>query len=197
MTEPTTTDTGPEIPDVETCLAQLRDPAVLLAEAVRRIHVADIHMPDRADQLEQALYQLKAAEALARIVSAAAHDANVGRHENVVDAEDDEPGLQVWDSTDDRPVPVQGVRFTAHLEGQVLGVVGNVPWLWVPGVGFLAGHGGLFAGGHHGSDEGTYLLTLGGRVVSRAGQQALCITDGGIPVALPHDVLTLSSEDDR
>lgn len=186
--------------DEEEAIAALRNPAGLLVDALMRVSQGDMLMLEAAadpvvDALEQAMYRVESAKAVVDIATAAAQMADAYAYA-YRDESADEPEVAVDDSHARGPEPVQGVRFTATLTGRKLGIVGNAPWLWVPGVGFLAGHSGLFTGGDE-DGEGGCLVTLAGRVVSSTPEQALCVTDGGRSVALPHSAIDSQDEDER
>lgn len=187
--------------DEASAIEALRDPRGLLVDALVRIRQADTFMFELTGspavaEIEQAMYRVESAKAVTAIATAAANfvagDVNV-----VVDGPDGagfEAPARVAHTQP--PMAVEGVRFDAILVGRKLGLVGNVPWLWVRRVGFIGGHDGLFAGGHL-NDDGDYVVPLSGRIVSSTPEQALCVTDGGMPVALPHDMIVPMSEEDR
>lgn len=202
----TTTTTTAERDDDEAWAVQyLREPRDLLVDALLRIRQADTIMLEdgggTVDALEQSLYRVESAKAVAAISTAAADLAERERnnYELTMYTGEDGPETDVEPAAStmhtEGPVPIQGVRFTAHLVGRKLGVIGNQPWLWMRGVGFLNGADGLFTGCWT-DDDGTH-LQLHGRVVSSTPEQALCVTDGGVAVALPHSAIEPVNEEDR
>jgi hypothetical protein len=83
------------------------------------------------------------------------------------------------------PQPVQGVRFRADLHparGQYMGMIGGNEWFHLPGRGFID----ISTAEESGSDN-AYELT--GRIVSATPDHILGITDGGVGVTLPRDMV--------
>lgn len=200
----------PEGIDVETCLAQLRDPAVLLAEALYRVHRADaaqaaadaLGVPvtdadiDRGIALhDQREHLTRTADTLAYVAKAAADMAHQERQGQVVftaerlDAEDLQPGP----AHEYSPQPVAGVRFAVNLtEGyRYLGVVAGREWVHLAGYGFVD----VSDFEQVTVDQVGLTLTASGRVVSATPDHALCITDGGTPVALPRALIRESADE--
>lgn len=215
MTDDTAGHVDPEDIDVETCLAQLRDPAVLLADALHRIHRADaaqaeidglgvpitdadcdkgIALHDRQSHL------MRTGEALAYIAKAAADMAHQERQATLraiddgldqLDADMESRTVPPGDLTHDyKPQAVTGVRFTAELKGARLGIVAGRDWLYVSGYGYLD----ISHADQADRREGMR-YELSGRVVSATPEYALCITDGGTSVILPRALITESADE--
>jgi hypothetical protein len=192
------TEEIPTTPDVETLLAQLRDPATLLANALGRVHEADalIGAPDDMEPADLALYKVATAFVLDRIARTAS---------GLVEAEQrmmptpldfgalDAESLRPTPANGYAPQAVNGVRFTATVTGVYMGRVGDALWLHAPGVGFVCVSGGAaieFAAVGAVIDVG-----FSGRVVSATPDHVLCITDGGTGITLPRALITESADE--
>lgn len=184
-------------PDAETLMEQLRDPATLLANALRRIHEADalVGDPDECDPGDldfMAVYKIGSAFVLGHIAKAASDLAEVEqRHTlqvvgNSLDAEDFRPGP----AHEYEPQAVSGVRFTADLTGHYVGLVNGQEWLHVPGVGFL-----VITAAEECTDGRRVSYRMTGRVVSATTDHVLCITDGGTSVTLPRALIMESPDE--
>jgi hypothetical protein len=198
--------TDTHLPDAETLMEQLRDPATILANALDRIHRADavqadlkeIH-PQASRYAELVAYRdhLSAtADTLSFIAKTASElataeaDAQQGRLITSIDGFLDDPeGQQAYPAPagEYEPQPTNGVRFTATVVGAYMGRVAGREWSYIPGHGFIdVTDGGELA------DRG---FELKGRVVSATPDHVLCVTDGGVSVALPRALIVESPDE--
>jgi hypothetical protein len=194
-------------------LDELEDPRGLLANALRRIGQADEVEADLFEVAHPATSQIRQERRLQHLVDTANVLATIAAEAEILNAarplttddEDfeastgpvpalDDGGLPPVGSYTEPPRPTDGVRFTARLEGMDLGSVGGQMWLWAPGVGFVNVNGLPRVAA---VNVGLHAILLSGRVVSSTPEQALCVTDQGIAVALPHGILHISPDDER
>ncbi len=201
----------PEGVDVETCLQQLRDPAVILAEALYRVHRADaaqaeiealsVPICDADVSAGQAViarheHLTRTADALAYIAKSAADMAAQGRQaQPMTDADAADMDLRAVPPNDltreYEPQAVNGVRFDAKFTGYYMGAAGGNLWAFVAG--FFVAVGAFTEGCPAVGDRHSFRTS--GRVVSITPNQALCITDGGVAITLPR-VLIVESADE-
>lgn len=193
-----TPNVDPEGVDVETCLAQLRDPAVILAEALHRVHRADVLSEHMTFNLQRD-HLTETAATLAYIAKAAADMAHQERMTGGVFTAEQFDRLEDADM-EDRTVPpgdltrayepqaVNGVRFTADLQGQYMGVVGDRAWLYVAGHGFID-----ITDSTAPSDREGFFYT--GRIVSATPDHILGVTDYGKSVTLPRALIVESADE--
>jgi hypothetical protein len=209
VTDTTHPDVNPEGIDVETCLQQLRDPAVILAEALYRVHQADAaqatidalpmwlsaEAQTNADRLlGRQAHLADTADTLAYIAKAAADMAHQERQGQVVFTAEqlESEDLQSGPAHEYSPQPVVGVRFTATLTGyRYLGPVGGREWVYQPGYGFLD----VSDSEQVSVDVHGLMYTMSGRVVSATPDHVLCITDGGTSVTLPRALIVESADE--
>lgn len=198
----------PEGIDVETCLAQLRDPAILLAEALYRVHRADAAQA-AADALgvpvtdadidggialhDQREHLTRTADTLAYIAKAAADMAAQERQRvmtSIDDFLDDPEAMRAAPAHEYEPQAVNGVRFTVALtEGyRYLGVVAGREWVYLTGYGFAD-----VTDFEQPTPEPGF--TVSGRVVSATPDHVLCVTDGGTSVTLPRALIVESADE--
>lgn len=190
----------PTAPDVETLMEQLRDPAVLLANALGRIHEADAAQAEidgmgggaamRRDHFAETAAALTT---IARVAAELADRERAAHHGGIVDARDEEYQAMLARVRGAEMVPraVNGVKFAADLTGHHVGVVAGREWLHVPGRGFIDVTHAQADGGT--VDGARFQLT--GRVVSATPDHILGITDGGTSVTLPWTLVVESPDE--
>ncbi len=209
------TDATPMPDPVAQALIELRHPARLLAEALAATRAAQItgreidtspveddesgERPNaHFDRLDRHRRLLDESLNLINIAKAAA-ELRAGRPLDDAEFDGDEPDTELRTVPPfdlirrEDPRPVNGVRFTATIEGRYLGSVGGREWLWHSLGGFLD-VSSAFSVSVPDADNLSN-VTLSGHVRSIAGEQALCVTDGGDSVILPWAMLKTSPDE--
>lgn len=208
---------GDEGIDVETCLAQLAEPAVILAEALYRVHQADAaqatidalppwlsaEAQTNADRLlGRQAHLADTADTLSYIAKTAADMAAQDRSRVMTAVDDflDDPEgqaasvetLRPYTPEEIKPQAVTGIRFTAELQGgyHYLGVVANHEWVFYPAYGFID----IVDFAQVGASPGDG-FTVSGRVVSATPDHILGITDGGSAITLPRALVDESADE--
>jgi hypothetical protein len=202
---------GDEGVDVETCLQQLRDPAVLLAEALYRVHQADAaqaHLDQLGTYLTDAQqaeaerlvarqdHHTRTADSLAYIAKTATDMAAQERqaHAQVFTAEQfDRLDAESGPAREYEPQAVNGVRFTAEISGRWLGYVGGRDWIYVFGYGYV--DVSMATGVTVPNTDNAVTAVFAGVVKSATPDDALCVTDGGVAVVLPRGLVTESPDE--
>jgi hypothetical protein len=167
------------------------EPEQLLSQALGRIDQADLLMAERGEQMmpdDRIMFTLQTAGTLAAI---AGHLADLRQSAAAPPpAEPAEWAVTGWAAPELEYTPqaVQGMRFTATLSGQYMGVAGNAEWLHVPGHGFIDVT-------HANELPGLDGYALSGRIVSATPDHILGICDTGSAVALPRALVTETADE--
>lgn len=196
------TDLPGTVPDTETLVEQLANPVFVLVNALQRVYEADVLQSDLRN-LHPATSQYQeliayrdhldaTADTLAFIAKTAGELVEAARHtQQVFDGPEvaDEP-LHAVPVRESAPQPVRGVRFTADLRGQRVGVVAGRDWLHVPGHGFLD-----ITEADEFADGASLTFVLSGRIVSGTSDHILGILGNGTSITLPRALVTESPDE--
>lgn len=201
MPEPTDPQTEAAMA-YEDALDALGSPRDILARALQRATEADdIHdqlsagyIPADADQLTR--HQQSALSLASTLASIAQVAVAIAEAEGLRPIPAD-PDADVWapldgELRDDGPHAL-ACRFTARFDAGQVGVIGGRHHVFVQHHGWVDVTNSIRSEAD--GNPGRLHVLITGRAVSRYNDQVLCITDGGIGLTLPMDLVTLEADE--